>query len=310
MVSALEGECIKIKAFLVRKSKPVLPVDVVPNPFPGCCNDFVIKVLADGTGFDSQNDVNTVVYWFDPIVDACTMTLQQWNGSQWVNMPAITATNYGKFDSYGFYTNRSREKFIRFEIQWSKVLLAIGEGSYKVLTTYHSALQGDSTIESYEYCLKTYSPRNAEGTVRLDYWMSGQLGDVADDQEIKDYGTLIIYNTLRLPGYFGYPKSTYKKENIEYETGQRVYVEDEQTPVFKLKLKLIPEFILVILRTDFMQADNLAISDYNSRNNARYIKKLVIPDSGFEPNYYELGGNLASVDLTFTQEFNRLRKLR
>ncbi len=310
MASVIEGECVKIKAVLIRKSKPSTPIDIVANPFPGCCNDFVIKPLADGTGRDIQNDVNTIVYWFDPIVDTCTMILQQWDGSQWVDMPAITATNYGKFDSYGFYTNRYGQKFIRFELQWSKVILAIGEGSYRVMTTYHSALQGDATIESYEYCLRTYTPTRADGTVRLDYWIGGQLGDISDDEEIKDYGTLSIYNTLRVNGFFGYPKSSYKEEMIEYETGQFKYAEDEQTPTFDLKLKLLPFFMHEIIRTDFMMSDTKAITDYNSRNNGIFVKKLVTKDSGYEPQWYKLGGNLASVELQFKQEFNRLRKLR
>jgi hypothetical protein len=310
MASTMRGECIKIKAFLVKKSKPLIPVDIVPNPFPGCCNDFVIKPLADASGNETQNDVNTIVYGFDPIVDTCEMVLQQWNGSQWVDQPAVTATNYGKLDPYGFYTNRSGQKFIRFEIQWSKVLALIGEGSYRVITTYHSPLEGDKTIDSYEFCLRTYTPSLADGTVRLDYWMSGQLGDIADDEEIKDYGTLSIYNTLRVNGFFGYPSAEYKEETIEYENGQSMYVEDEQTPVFELKLKLLPFFIHEIIRTDFMMANTMAITDYNSRNNGRFVKKLVRKNSGYKPNWYKLGGNLASVELQFKQEFNRLRKLR
>lgn len=310
MASRIEGECVKKTFFILKPSKPVVNLDIPVNPLPGCCNDYVIKALADGGNNTAQNDTNTIIYWFDPIIDTATMKLQKWVNGAWVDMPAITASNYGKYGEYGYYTNREGEKFISLEISWKNVYNLQGTGSYKVVTSYHSPIDGDQEIESYEYCLQRYTAFNAEGTVRLEYTLSGQTGDIADDTKIKDYGTLKVYNTLRVKGFFGYPKASYKEEKTEYNNGQWKYVEDEQTPVYSLKLLLLPFFIHEIIRTDFMMADIKAITDYNARNNGRFISKRVHKDSGYEPNWYKLGSNLATVDLQFTPEFNRFRKFR
>lgn len=310
MASRLEGECVKKQFFILKTSKPVVDLDIPVNPLPGCCSDFVIKVLADGGNNTAQNDVNTVIYWFDPIVDTATMKLQKWVNNQWTDIANITNDTYGKFGPYGYYTNREGEKFISIEISWKKVYSLQGEGSYKVITNYHSPLDGDQEIESYEYCLQQYTAQRADGTVRLEYTLSGQMGDISDDTRIKDYGSLKVYNILRVKGFFGYPKASYKEEKIEYTNNRYEYVEDEQTPVYKLKLSLLPFFIHEIIRTDFMMADVMAITDYNARNNGRFISKLVRKDSGYEPNWYELGSNLASVELQFTPQINRFRKFR
>lgn len=311
MDSRFPGECVKKQFFLLRPNKiSTVDVNIPANPFPGCCNDFVIKVLADGGNNTTQNDTNTVIYWFDETVDSASMKLQQWQSGVWVDVAIISDDTYGKYGAYGYYTNREGEKFISLEISWKKVYNAIGTGSYKVVTNYHSQIDGDQTIESYEYCLRQYSPQLADGTVRLEYTLSGQTGDIADDTKIKDYGTLKVYNTLRVNGYFGYPKSTYKEETVEYTNGNNQFVEDMQEPIFKLKLKLLPFFIHEIIRTDFMMADTLAVTDYNARNNGRFVSKLLRKDSGYEPNWYELGGNLASVELQFKPQFNRFRKFR
>ena len=311
MASIFPGECIKKQFFLLRPSKiSTVDVNIPVNPFPGCCNDFVIKVLADGGNNTTQNDTNTVIYWFDETVDSASMKLQQWQSGVWVDVATISDDTYGKYGAYGYYTNREGEKFISLEISWKKVYNTIGTGSYKIITSYHSQLGGDQTIESYEYCLRQYSPQLADGTVRLEYTLSGQTGDIADDTKIKDYGTLKVYNTLRVNGYFGYPKASYKEETVEYNNGQNLFVEDMQDPIFKLKLKLLPFFIHEIIRTDFMMADLMAVTDYNARNNGRFVSKLLRKDSGYEPNWYELGGNLASVELQFKPQFNRFRKFR
>lgn len=314
ITGAYQEECITQKVYII-PANPV-PVTVTPfvpeNPLPGCCNDYVIPVLADATGKATQNDVSGFLWWFDSIVTAATMELKQWNGSAWITVVAnLQATgSYGTPYLFGFYTNGQGQNFIGYKMNWAAVKALIGTGSYKVTVSYTVPVFGNSTKDSYEYCLQTYSPQLADGTVRLEYWLNGVTGDIEDDTKYKDFGTINWYNSLRVNGYFGYPKSTYKSDDIEYNNGQRLFVEDEQEPVYKLKLQLLPFFLHEIIRTDFMMADELAITDYNSKNNATYIQKYVRKDSGYEPSWYPMQSNLASVELQFKQAFNRFRKLR
>jgi hypothetical protein len=308
----IDGECTTQKVLLI-PANPVPSSNVanIPvNPLPGCCSDFVIKVLADASGNALQNDVNTVVHWFEPIVTGASMVLKKWVNGAWADQAAITSSNYGTFNAFGYYVNNEDQNFISLKIEWSKVLALLGEGNYKVTTSYTVPIFGDQTVDSYEFCLQTYTPQLADGTVRLEYWLSGTTGDIEDDTKIKDFGTLSVYNSLRVKGFFGYPKSNYKEEDIQYGNGQSVYVEDEQLPAYKCKLLLLPFFIHEILRTDFMMADTLAVTDYNSKNNAFFVQKFVRKDSGYDPKWYELQSNLATVELQFKPQFNRTRKLR
>lgn len=312
---ALDGDITNKQQAFTIPSNPV-PSSVgsfIPaNPLPGCCSDFVLKPLADGTGNAFQNDTNTVVWWFDPIVTGALLKLKKYTNGAWVVLATISDNTYGKFGDFAYYVNNEGQNFISLQIAWANVLAAFNEGSYKVTCTYTIPFGGTASvdIDSYEFCLRTYSPFLADNTVRLDYWLSGVTGDITDDTKIKDFGILNIYNTLRLPGYFGYPKASYKEEDIEYNTGQYVYVEDSQVPIYKLKLKQLPFFIHELLRTDFMMADSMAITDYNSRNNGQFIQKFVRKDSGYEPKWYALQSNFATIELQFRQQYNRLRKLR
>lgn len=310
----VDGECItqKVGVILNSPTTPVSPVSIPANPFNDCCADFDLKVFADTSGKALQNDVNTVIWWFDAIVTGATLKLKKWVNGAWALQATISDNTYGTYGEFAYYTNSLGQNFISLQIEWAKVLAAFDEGSYKVTCTYTNPLGSPTTVDldSHEYCLMTYTAARVDGTVRLEYWLSGTTGDVDNDTLLKDFGTLNIYNSFRLKGFFGYPKTTYKQEEIEYETGEFKYVEDYQTPVFEMTLLLLPFFIHEILRTDFMMADELAITDYNSKNNGSYIQKFVRKDSGYEPEWHQLQSNFATVKLKFRQAFNRFRKLR
>lgn len=308
----LDGERSIRKMMCINQNAQRLatPVSIPANVNPGCCGDFVLNVLADSSSVESQNDKNTIINWFGPTTSGATLVLKKWVDGAWVDIETISNNKFGVYGAFGYFVNNEGQNFIKLEIDWSLVLDEEGEGTYKITTEYIDPIFGNDSFDSYEYCLKTYSQDAANGTVLLEYWMSGVTSDILDDTKIKDYGSQLIHNSFRLRGVFGYPKATYKEDDIEYNNGQRLFVEDEQTPTYKLNLLLIPFFIHEILRTDFMMADRLAITDYNSLNNGSYVKKYVRKDSGYEPGWYELQSNFASVELQFKQEFNRHRKLR
>lgn len=308
----IDGECTYKKVFVIpaNPSPSIQALNIPASPLPGCCSDFNLKVLADNSGNPLQNDVNTVIHWFDPIITGATMALKKWVNNAWISQATISDNTYGTYLPFGNFINIEGQNFISLKVSWANILTAFGTGTYKFTTSYVVPIFGNKSADSYEFCLQTYSAKLADNTVRLEYWITGVMGDIEDDTKIKDFGTMEVYNSFRLPGFFGYPKTTYKEDDIEYNTGQRDYVEDEQEPIFKLKLFLLPHFIHEILRTDFMMANERAITDYNSKNSGSYIQKFVRKNSGYEPGWYELQSNFASVELQFKQEFNRFRKLR
>jgi hypothetical protein len=292
---------------------PVNPVDIIepiiPSKDMNCCSDFVWRVLADANSNDEfKNDKNTFYWWFNAeSITFADLTLVNNLGDEYL---LNSNTDYGTPKDYGFYTNAQNEVFVGYEIDWKKVIDNLGEAIYYIKCDTETIFGDKITLYSRNYCLKQYSADRADKTVRVEYWLNGILGISENDSKIKDFGELNIYNSHRFDGYFIYSESQYKDDYIIYNNGQRKYVEDEQEPEYTLSLKPIPAFKHDILRTDILQADEIQITDYNSRNIQEYIKKKVKKSGSYNPKYYPMQSKLASVELKFKQEFNNLRKFR
>jgi len=309
---ALDGERCIIKSQMIGGPSTVVTNNsLLPNPNPGCCDDPIFDVLADASDNAIQNDVTTAVWWFNSTTTAATITLYKEVAGIWVSQGPITDNTYGTYKAFGYFVNQEGQSFIKLETSWAAILDALGAGKYKFACAYVDSILGnDTSPKVYQYCLKEYSPTLAEGTVRLEYWLQGVTEDILDDTLVKDFGTEVIYNSIRVEGYFGYQKSLYESTYIEYNNGTSKFVEDKRMPSFELELKMVHEFIHAILRTDFMMADQLAVTDYNSRNNASYVTKFVIKDSEYSPGYFQLQSNSAPVSLKFKPQSNRSRKFR
>ena len=307
----LDGECVVNTLKMVPSiisSLATPQVSVPPNPLPGCCTDSVLKVVADNTGLATNNDVSTVIWWFNSTTTAASIVMYKWLNGGWVSQGTISDNTYGTYGAFGYYTNSEGQNFISLQVAWANVLSVKGAGSYKFVCSWTDSIVGNGSATSYEFCLYPYSNLIVDGTIRLEYWLSGTTEDIENDQLIKDYGTLSIYNTLRVNGFFGYPERNYETENIQYNNGQYVWVEDYKKPIYTCKLLLLPEWLHTIIATDFMMADTRAITDYNSKNNGAYVTKYVMKESGYSPKYYPLQANNASVELKFSPQYNRSRK--
>lgn len=280
------------------------------NPNDPCCKDESLKVLADVDSEDPlRNDVSGFLWWFNSAVTGATLELWQWNGSAYAKVDDLNNDDYGTFYDFAFFTNDQNENFIGYQLNWQDVLDAHGEGGYLIKCFATMAYGANAELISYPYCLKTYTPYRADGTVRLEYFLNGQMGDVNNDRKFKDFGTINWYNSFRLPGNFGFPKSEYKNEFLRYDTGEEVWTESSQEQIYSLSLKFISAYLHNILKTDFMQADNRFITDYNKFNPETYNQKCVIPNSNYEPTWNK-GNKLAPVTLTFKNGFNNFNKLR
>jgi len=292
---------------------PTLPTVLTPdlpayNHF-GCGCDFTLKVLADDSGLTLRNDVSGFLWWFNDTINDAELTLQKWVSGAWSNVYTMTGNTLGTNYPFEFFTNDAGEIFIGYQLEWALVLDVHGEGNYRVKCDTTDYLSQNNTLYSYEYCLKTYTDYRANGTVRIEFYNNNTLGISDNDKAVKDFGNLNWYNSFRLPGWFGYPKSTYEKTNIQYNTGQILDVVSEQTPEYELQLKLVPFFVHEALRIDMMQGDSVLITDYNNRNVINYVSKQVKASSSYEPQYHKGINKLSSVNVKFIQEFNNLKKL-
>lgn len=296
---------------------PKAPIPTVvdldlPDDLKHCCNDFFLHVLAESEGGtdENKNDVSGFLWWFSSVVTGVTLTLYK----DGVVVETLNNNDFGTFYAYQFKINDLDQNFIGYQLNWFDVLAEHGVGEYKVRCTVTTAIAGmDGYLESPTFCLAPYTPENANGTVKLEYYLKGMMGVNADDEIKVDFEDLNWYNSYRLPGYlFGSPSNEYTTSDVELNTGQRLWVENEKEIEFTLKLKPIPQFIHDILSTDFMQADLRLITDYNNMNPINVVKKKVIPSSGYSPKWEkrELQNKLAPVEVKFKPLFNNFRKLR
>lgn len=308
----MDGEVIKADFYLIKDNPAVAPtLDIPATALRECCSAYSFKALADTNSTDEfKNDVSIFDWFFGESIDDAAMVLLRYQNGTYEEVDTLANDDYGTYHAFGSFINDSGENYVGYTIEWKEVIEAFGIGSYKVQITTTDVFANEVEILSRETCLQQYNADRANGTVKIEYYINGIIGDNSNDEKTKDFGTLNRYNSIRVPGFFGYPGSEYERDYVEYESGQRNYVEDEQEPEYTMKLKPVAAFIHDIMRTDILQADKILITDYNTNNADTYIQKKVVPNSAYQPNWKPLKNKLAGVELKFRQEFNNFKKLR
>lgn len=313
---SFDGECVKQDFSLIAENPfpEVVQPDLPDGTTIDCCNDFKFLALASTDSADPlKNDVHGFLEFFDQVISTVDMTLQKNINGTWVDQDTLDDDTYGVFKTYGFFINDQAEKFVGYQLNWRDVLIAFGPGNYRV-EYFLTAAIGSPALEGYrysiEFCLWPYLPMRADGTVRVEYNISGVFGRIDTDKKFRDYGTLDWYNSFRFYGWFGYPKRVYTTSYTDYNDGGRAFVTDTQEPEYVLQLKPIPHVAHEVFGIDIMGADTVAITDYNSRNAFNHVQKYVQKASGYEPAWKEVQSKLAPVNIKWRQQYNNLRKLR
>jgi hypothetical protein len=309
---AFDGECITELFYLIADDPtPATSTLPIPNPrTKDCCDDFLLKVFGDINDADSfKNDVSGFLYVFKDVITTATLKLQKKTSCDYTDVVTLTNNDYGINYALGFYVNDNNENYRGYQLYWRNVLIFHGPGEYRILVEYTSSVGGSATIASANYKLMPFSANRVNQTVKIEYWRNGQMGLSDNDKRTIDYATLNWYNSIRIPGFFGDIKSDYTDEKVIYENGQRLWVKDEQEPELTLSTKALPGFVHEFIRTDVLQADEIAITDYNSNNPNTYIQKLVHRSSSYAPDWHR-GTRLASVKVNFKQAYNNLKKRR
>jgi len=306
----INGDFIDLDVKLIPNNPIDEIVTVVPSANMDCCGDFVWRVLADVNSTDEhKNDVNSFLWWFNQIsVSSAKVYLIDVNDN--LNEIDLTSdTDYGTPFNYGFETNEVNEKLVGCQIEWKKVIDTLGEGRYYLKCEIDTVFGTTASTYSDVYCMKQYTLARADKTVKLEYYTSGILGDYLFDKKRRNYGSLNWYNSHRFDGYFMYVNSEKTEEYIQYQTGQKDFIKLEENPLFTLDLKRIPAFKHNVVR-EICMANEVLVTDYNTRNIDTYVKKLVKPTGGYDPKWYPMQSKLASVAIKCTQEYNNLKKFR
>lgn len=267
---------------------------------------FLQPVFADGSGDDLKNDKSSIIKMFQTWTTAAVFTLQK-NEGVWTDQATITDDTYGEYYSLAYWDEFP--KYTGLVIYWNAVLSAFGEGEYRIQVTETNPT-GDFDTYTESFCLQTYNCSAADNTVRLEWYQNNGIGDIDNDRNVLDFGNLNWYSQLRIPhSIFGYPKSSYEVERIDYTNGESQDITNVQTEKYTLTIGLAPAYIHNIIKTFACQADQLFITDYSTNNPQTIIRKSVKLTSEYAPKWFNTS-KCAPVKLEFEPKYNRLERFR
>lgn len=237
--------------------------------------------------------------------------MQHYTGGAWVDLENLNTNDFGTPYAFGFFIDKYQNNAIGYLLQWTDVLNEHGEGRYRVRST-GTILIGGGTVTKYsfEFCLKTYNAYRADGSVRVEWWTSGTIGDVETDLLKRDYGTLNWYNQLRIPNaLFGYPTSAFEREFVKYQNGSMVWLKDSQVEEYLLQIGRIDEPFHKYFKFEVMQADEVRVTDYNIGNHLQTQNKYITFVGDYAPEW-QTGTQLAKVEIKCQQRYQNANHKR
>jgi hypothetical protein len=305
------GEAIR-QDFTILRDNPDIStgaVSVLESSVDDCC--FVLPVLAKASGGDNlTDDKSSVLFFYNVGITTALLTLQKWNGNIFADISTLTDNTYGSNYPFAFETNENNENLQGYILDWQKIIVLNGAGTYRVKSDSTTILAGANEQFSMEYCLKEYTDFRADLTTRIEWFNSGIIGSEKDDTKTRDYGSIDWFNQVRLPEtIFGDDSNDYSREFVRYQNGEQVWLQDDNVESYNLKTGRFPSFLHKYLKYDMMQGDNIKVTNYDKDAHVDHIEKQVIPSSSYEPNYIR-GTKLSNVELTFEQQFQNHSKKR
>lgn len=296
----MNGQAIKQDFFVIRNN-PLVQNPTFLNPENNdCC--FELLALAEISITDPlKNDKYSWLQWFDKgAFTGAVLTLQKWDGSDFADVSDLIDDTYGTNYEFGFFETIYDENAIGYLVDWQRVLAEEGEGNYRLKST--GTLVGSGTVENYsfEFCLHVFTQDRADKSVRLEWTKNGNQGSLFDDARRVDYGQNNWYNSARLKGYFGDDDSDQETTFVKYQNGNEVWTTRSITENYTLKLSPVPIGVHRFIQYDALPSDEVYITDYNLNNATPHIKRKVIWDTGYKPEW-KRGTMLAKVDITFKQ---------
>ncbi len=278
---------------------------VFGQTFPG------LGVAGFATKSTYENDFNSWYFDFplikkNPTGFTVTFSIEKYISGAWVTSLPFINNSYGILYNFGSIAGHPTYKGL--SVNWGAVLKAKGEGCYrlKVDVSYKTLIWArnyfnEPTLVTYTACaatpifdLKEWDCKRAHGTAKFEIWNTGIIGDPYKDYFKHDLCGVLLFDSLRVRGFLGYPKSpTYKMDNNKWgppKQGKIERVRDEQIQQWEYKSGLLPEYIHTRFSTFAMMCDEMLGSDYNINNSDWTVKRKSIiktPNASYEPTFLD-----------------------
>lgn len=310
---ALRGEAYKKTFTLIPTGlEEGETLDYVTGTRDRCC--FKLPVLAQEEGFtdDIKNDYTSFYFGYSDLVTSVALTFIDAS----TNLPVTVGTSdltvpvTGKFECFpfGFHENGGK-KYIGVKIHWKGVIIDSGPGGYYVKSEATLVTGGTFTETSFTYCLDWFTPANADGTVRIDFTHNGIIGDRNDDTQTTSYFGLNWQNQVRVPNSMILrERSVNEQESVQYNNGMMEDWKSEQSIVWDLEVAKAPNWLHRYLNLDVLQADDIFVTDYNTKCPLKpFTKRNVVRRGGYEPNWIEMA-KYSSVNIQLSPKYSNHRK--
>ena len=289
------------------KSEPTLVLDVHTALQEGC--GIKMPVFADSASSDElKNDFFGAYFSFTKGVTSSAVLKLYKCG---VFVKTLNNNNYGVFKPFGFQDD-GKKQYIGYDLSWKLILqdIDLGEGEYFIRAMPTTILGGGVNQDSFSFCLNQYTAGRANGTVRIDFFHDGIIGDRDFDKDTKSFQGLNWRNQLRFKRstILGEEADVEKTQN-QFTNGKKINVKLDQFPFYNLLIHRSNYPLLKYIRTEVITADDIYITEYNSRGVlGKFILKNVLFAGDWKPEWNPGLSENASIILKFEQKYNNLRK--
>ena len=178
-----------------------------------------------------------------------------------------------------------------FKLEWSKVLVAHGEGNFKIRIE-RNLVTGSDILFTINYLLKTYSAELADNTIWIEWIHNGEILDELD------YTGIEWFQSIRLPGFFGNKQTEFEEEIFKASNFETFQIRNELTFPRLVEIGPIPSCVGDFL-PNLVQANIIQITDYNVRNHDYFLQQKVVRLKEINETRYDRE-RLAVYNLTFT----------
>lgn len=269
----------------------VIPNVLIPQVFPDeedrafvarCCYD---NLTLAGGAEPFQNDITAVLFKAFDQIDTIDFFLEK----DEVEVAVLNDNTLGELFTLGSFP--TQPLLAGFKLEWSKVLIAHGEGNYKIRIE-RNLITGNDILFTVNYNLKTFTPELADETVWIEWIQDGEIIDGLD------YSGIEWFQAVRLPGFFGNRQDEFEEElfkDVNYETFQIINELKFNRP---LEVGPVPSCIGDIL-TNIVQGNIIQITDYNVRNFDYLLQQKVVKVKEISETTYNRE-RLAVYNMTFT----------
>jgi len=291
-------------------AKPVITVPAVQD-LEECC--YITPVFGNPDYIASPDPLkegtNSYFNFYDPnAITAVTLNIQKCVGGAFVTQHTIIDDTYGTFKDLGVEIKRGLNYISIKNINWSKVLVDFGAGTYRIYTNESTIYSGgDQHAQSLPYNLMAFTESAANFTVRFKIKNAGILGDAKNPRKTFEFPD-DWEDELWIEGSFGDDFSELEEDYTVYNDGSEQYTKKKRIDKIMFVGDRTPQEVRTFFKNELMMADLLEVTNYANNRANEHLDTPVHGSGDFKPNYIKQS-KLASFDVEFKSAFDLQEKL-